>query len=104
MGCSDWAEILRGNVSGLQEHPIKISHDWHAWFGRCFRTARASWARREHFVVIWHCRRGPLWDRGRLARVFLGKFCMVVTYNRQKYALNDPFICILIIKSLKSTR
>ena len=78
MWCSDWAEILSGNVSCLEEHPLKGSYDLHAWFGRCFRTSGVSWALRAHFVGIWHCRSGPLWDTGRLARAFFAKFCMVV--------------------------
>ena len=57
MWCSDWTEILCWNVSWLEEHPLKISRDLDAQFGRCFRTAGASWARRSRFVVIWHCRR-----------------------------------------------
>ena len=77
MWCFDWTEILCGNVSWLEEHPLKISCDLHARFGRYFRTARASWARHARFVGIWHCRRGPLCDTGRLARAFLAKFCMV---------------------------
>ena len=29
------------------------------------------------FGTLWHCRGGLLWDTGRLAPVFLAKFCMV---------------------------
>ena len=78
MWCSDWAEIFSGNNSWLEEHPLTISHDFHPRFGRCFRTAGESWARRARFVCIWHYRRGPLWDTGRLALEILSKFCMVV--------------------------
>ena len=39
MGCSDWAEILCGNISRVVEHPLKISHDLHARFGRCLGRA-----------------------------------------------------------------
>ena len=59
-GCSDWAEILCGNVSRAEEDPLKISCDLHAPFGRCVRTTGVSWARRARFVGTWHCRRGPL--------------------------------------------
>ena len=78
MCCSDWVEILCGNVSWLEEHPLKILRDLHGRFGRCFRTAGASWARRVRFVGIWHYQRGPLSDSGRLALEILEKFCMVV--------------------------
>ena len=89
MWCSHWTEILCGNVSWLEEHPLKILRDLHARFGRCFRTA----GRRGRVVhVSWsfgtvgghcrralrHCRRGRLWDTGRLARAFLAKLCMVI--------------------------
>ena len=50
---SNWAEILCGNISWLEEHPLKISRDLHTQFRRCFRTAGASWARRAYFVGIW---------------------------------------------------
>ena len=33
---------------------------------------------RGTFSTLWHCRRGRLWDIGRLARAFLAKLCMVV--------------------------
>ena len=78
MWCFDWVEIFCGNFSWLEEHPLKISRDLYPRFGRCFRTAGASWALRACFVGIWHSRSGPLWDTGRLAREFLAKFCMVV--------------------------
>ena len=42
--------------------------------GRRGGVVHVSWA----FGPFWHCRRGPLWDTGRLARAFLAKFCMVV--------------------------
>ena len=48
MGCSDWAQILCGNVSRVEEHVLKISRDLHARFGRCFRTEGGSWARPAH--------------------------------------------------------
>ena len=53
MWCSDWAEILCGNISWLEEHPLKISGDLRTQFGRCFITAGASWARCARFVGIW---------------------------------------------------
>ena len=53
MASSDWAEILCGNVSRVYKHPLKISRDLHAPFGRCFRTEGASWGRRARFVGIW---------------------------------------------------
>ena len=40
------------------------------------------------------------WDGG----TKLTKINFSIDDNRQKYALNHPSICILIIKSLKSTR
>ena len=75
---SNWAEILFENVSRVEEHPLKISCDLHSWFGRCFKTAGESWAHRARFVGIWHCRRGPLWDTGRLALAFFANFFLVV--------------------------
>ena len=48
MGCFDWALILRGNVSWVEEHLLKISR-----FGRCFRTGGRSWARRARSWDIW---------------------------------------------------
>ena len=54
MWCSDWAEILCGNISWVEEHPLKILRDLHAWFGRCFRTGGGSWARRARSWDIWH--------------------------------------------------
>ena len=89
MWCSDWAELLCRNVSWLEKHPLKISRDLHSRFGRCFRTAGASWARRARFVGIWHCRWGPFCDTGRLARAFLAKFCMVVA--RAKWGAHTKF-------------
>ena len=54
MWCSDWAEILYGNVSWLDEHTPKISRNLHVRLGRCFRTAGASWGRRGRVVhVSW---------------------------------------------------
>ena len=38
MWCSDWVEIFCGKVSWLDEHPLKILHDFNSRFGRCFRT------------------------------------------------------------------
>ena len=65
MWCSNWAEILCGKVSWVEEHPLKFLHDFHARFGRCFRTRGASWARRGRVVhvhgtfgMLWHCRGG----------------------------------------------
>ena len=45
MWFSDWAEILFGNVSRVEERPLKILHNLHAQFEICFRTVGASWAR-----------------------------------------------------------
>ena len=53
MWCFDWAEILCGNVSRLEEYPLKISRDLHARFWRCFRTGGGSWARRARSWDIW---------------------------------------------------
>ena len=33
---------------------------------------------RATFGELLHCKRGPLYESGRLARAFLAKFCMVV--------------------------
>ena len=44
MGCFDWAEILCGNVTRVEEDPLKISRDLHGWFGRFFNTTCGSWA------------------------------------------------------------
>ena len=78
MWCSNGDEILCGDNSLLEEHLVKNSHDFHARFGRCFKTAGESWAHCARYVGIWHSRRGPLWDTGRLARAFLAKFYMVI--------------------------
>ena len=53
MGCSDWSQIVCGNVSWVEEHLLKISRDFHARFGRCFRTGGGSWARRARSRDIW---------------------------------------------------
>ena len=53
MWYSDWAEILCGNVSRLEKHPLKILHDLHVRFGRCFRTKGGSWARHARSWDIW---------------------------------------------------
>ena len=96
MWCSDWAKNFCGNVSWLEEHPLNIYCDLHARFGRCFRTAGASWARRAHFVGIWHYRRGPLLDTGRLASALLEKFCMVVAgWNEEPTQNFRPIVCHL---------
>ena len=70
MWCSNWAEIFCENISRVEEHPLKISRDLHARFGRCFWTGGGTWARLARFVGIWHQRRGLLWATGWLARVF----------------------------------
>ena len=49
----DWAEILCGSVSKVEEHPLKILRDLHARFGRCFRTGGGSWVRRARSWDIW---------------------------------------------------
>ena len=60
MGCSDWAQILCGNVSRLEEHLLKISRDLHTQFGRCFRTGGGSWVRRAR---SWDISRAlALWE------------------------------------------
>ena len=51
MWCSDWTEILCGNISWLEEHPLQIPSDLHERFGRCFRTAGASWARARSWDI-----------------------------------------------------
>ena len=53
LGCSDWAEILFGNVSRVEEHLLKISQDLQARFGRCSNTSCGSWARRARSWDIW---------------------------------------------------
>ena len=53
MWCFDWAEILCGNVSKVEEHPLKILRDLHARFGRCFRTRGGSWVRCARLWDIW---------------------------------------------------
>ena len=42
MWLSDWAEIWFENISRLEEHAHKISHDLHERFGRCFRPGGVS--------------------------------------------------------------
>ena len=72
MGCFDWAQILCGNVSRVEEHLLQISCDLHTRFGRCFRTEVGGGLVvhvRGTFGALWHCQRGPL--------EFLAKFCMV---------------------------
>ena len=51
--CFDWAEILCGNVSWLEEHPLKILRDLHARLGRCCKTTEALWACRARSWDIW---------------------------------------------------
>ena len=55
--CFDWAEILRGNVSRLEEHPLRLLRDLYARFMRCFKTGGggggASWARRARSWDLW---------------------------------------------------
>ena len=53
MGCSDWAEILCGNVSRVEDHALKFSRDLHARFRRYFNTNSWSWARRARSWDIW---------------------------------------------------
>ena len=53
MGCSDWAEILCGNVSRVEKYALIISCDLHARFARCFRTGGGLWACRARSWDIW---------------------------------------------------
>ena len=53
MGCSDWAQILCGDISRVEEPPLKISRDLHMRFGRCFRTGGRSWAHHARSWDIW---------------------------------------------------
>ena len=53
MGCFDWAQILCGDVSRVEEHPLKILRDLDLRFGRCFRTGGGSWARHACSWDIW---------------------------------------------------
>ena len=50
MWCSDWAEILCGNVSRREEHAQKVLRDLHERHRRCFRTRDVSWASPWMFV------------------------------------------------------
>ena len=50
----DWAEILCGNVSRLEEHAHKILRDLYERFARYFKTEGVSLARHAHFVGVWH--------------------------------------------------
>ena len=81
MWCSDWAEILCGNISRREEHAQKVLRDLHERHRRCFRTRDVSWARPWMFVGhLAHCGTvggDPSGTWARRSRVFLGKFCMV---------------------------
>ena len=75
MWCSDWAEILCGNISTLEEHLLKISHNVHAWFRRCFKTEGGSWARHARSWDIWRAVALSKWTDGSFSCVVKTQKC-----------------------------